>query len=215
MKPLEKFVKSTRNKSGFSSTCLACRRIESEKYRKEYPDQVKAAYHRFREKHPDRILQFGRNDYAKHKKARDAKRKEWRQNHPEKNKEYIARWVSKPNKLDMKRQLSKTWNHTHLESMRIIAKRWRDRHPERKLESNRKRRMLKNNIPGFHTEQEWISLCNRYGNVCLCCKEHKKLTHDHIIPITQKGCTDNIDNIQPLCRACNTKKLNKTIDYRE
>lgn len=66
---------------------------------------------------------------------------------------------------------------------------------------------------GF-TEIQFRDLCGYYGYVCLCCGEQRKLTADHVIPLSRGG-TNDIDNIQPLCRSCNTKKGTKTVDYRK
>jgi 5-methylcytosine-specific restriction endonuclease McrA len=40
-----------------------------------------------------------------------------------------------------------------------------------------------------------------------------KLTVDHVIPISMDG-SNNIENIQPLCRECNSAKHTQTIDFR-
>jgi 5-methylcytosine-specific restriction endonuclease McrA len=63
-----------------------------------------------------------------------------------------------------------------------------------------------------HTKLEWEQLLIKTGNICLCCKEKKKLTKDHIIPLS-KGGTDQISNLQPLCQDCNTHKWTKTTNY--
>ena len=47
---------------------------------------------------------------------------------------------------------------------------------------------------------------------CPYCGRYKKLTIDHIIPLS-KGGSDNIENIQPLCKSCNCKKHAKIIKY--
>ena len=68
---------------------------------------------------------------------------------------------------------------------------------------------------GSHTLAEWETLKTQYNWICPCCHKSEpeiKLTEDHIIPLS-KGGSDNIENIQPLCRSCNTKKYTKIIKY--
>lgn len=55
---------------------------------------------------------------------------------------------------------------------------------------------------------------NLYGRFCLCCGTDKNISLDHIIPII-KGGLNIIDNLQPLCKLCNSKKGTKIIDYRK
>ena len=87
---------------------------------------------------------------------------------------------------------------------------------ERKLYLNARRRAIKINAEGSHTQKEWEDLKKKYNYTCLACriKEPKiKLTEDHIIPLSKDG-SDYIENIQPLCRSCNSIKHYDIIDYR-
>lgn len=76
------------------------------------------------------------------------------------------------------------------------------------------RRVRMAHIEGQHTQAEWESLCDAAGRRCLCCGIRTVLTRDHIIPVALGG-TNDIGNIQPLCRACNSAKGTKTTDYRK
>lgn len=78
----------------------------------------------------------------------------------------------------------------------------------------RRARLVK--VGGSYSEIEWENLKKKYGYTCLCCKKSEpeiKLTLDHVIPIV-KGGVNSIENIQPLCKSCNSKKHIDETDYR-
>lgn len=67
---------------------------------------------------------------------------------------------------------------------------------------------------GTHTAQEWFALVSFCGFKCVACGgSTSALTKDHVIPVVFGG-SDRIDNLQPLCRFCNSEKQMKAIDYR-
>jgi hypothetical protein len=86
---------------------------------------------------------------------------------------------------------------------------------QKHLMNNRRRRIRLNETEGSHSLEEWENLKIFYNFMCLCCKKNEPaitLTEDHIIPISIGG-SDYINNIQPLCRNCNSKKNNKIISF--
>ena len=79
--------------------------------------------------------------------------------------------------------------------------------------NRRKVRLLQNG--GFHSKNEWETLKAQYNWTCPSCKKGEPeitLTKDHIIAVLNGG-SDNIENIQPLCRSCNSRKHSKNIRY--
>ena len=66
------------------------------------------------------------------------------------------------------------------------------------------------------TFEEWNSLKERFGNSCLCCGKREpeiSLTMDHVVPLSKGGLT-TADNIQPLCKPCNSTKGTRDTDFR-
>jgi hypothetical protein len=53
----------------------------------------------------------------------------------------------------------------------------------------------------------------KYGKICLCCGSTKRLSLDHIVPVHLNG-KNTLENIQPLCKSCNSSKGTNIIDYR-
>ena len=90
--------------------------------------------------------------------------------------------------------------------------RWRGGEENRKMWF-RKRRAMEKNAEGNHTLGEWMTLKAQYNWTCPWCLKKEpeiSLTEDHIIPLS-KGGSDNIENIQPLCRLCNSRKQARII----
>lgn len=73
-----------------------------------------------------------------------------------------------------------------------------------------KRRLHLRDDGGSHTTNEWVQVKRRHAYLCAICgisEINTVLTKDHIIPLS-KGGSNRIENIQPLCRPCNTRKYN-------
>lgn len=83
----------------------------------------------------------------------------------------------------------------------------------RRTRQARRRRLLE--AGGLHSRGEWETLKAQYNFTCPSCKKSEpeiRLTRDHIIPVFRGG-SDNIENIQPLCKLCNSRKHLRTIKY--
>ena len=90
------------------------------------------------------------------------------------------------------------------------TRKWRKENPEkRRLQKNR-RWALEHNAVGNFTLDDWNKIKENFGNKCAICRESKFLTIDHIIPLSRKG-SNFKENIQPLCRNCNSRKHNKIL----
>jgi len=77
----------------------------------------------------------------------------------------------------------------------------------------KRRSAMKKGAVGRHTREQWERMkadCNYTCFACLRTEPEITLTEDHIVPLS-KGGSDYIENIQPLCRSCNTRKYTKTV----
>ena len=87
------------------------------------------------------------------------------------------------------------------------------RYTENGREDRRKARLRQNG--GLHSRGEWETLKAQYNWTCPSCHRSEpeiQLTKDHIISVFNGG-SDNIENIQPLCKSCNSSKRSKNIRY--
>lgn len=88
---------------------------------------------------------------------------------------------------------------------RIYNNQYRKNNPDWYIAIKQRRRSLQRNAEGHFTAQQWKELKEMHKQLCAGCNLPKKLTVDHIIPLS-KGGSNHIENIQPLCVNCNSQK---------
>lgn len=111
---------------------------------------------------------------------------------------------------------TKEWYRANKQRALQYHKQWCSKNKDREGEYAAKRRAKMRGAVVKFTAKDWAAIKALYGNICLGC--HRRgdevlLTRDHIIPLSAGG-THTTDNIQPLCRSCNSKKGKNSIDYR-
>ena len=185
--------------------------------------QKRDASRRFREAHPERAREFCRAWYRKHaveiSKKNNAYNKAHRKLGPRKSPANQYTKLGGVRVTHCKRGHEFTFSNTQIrkdgsrnckECKKLYDK---TQNPLVRVAIMARRRTRKTKAGGSFTAQEFIILCAKYENLCLCCRESRLLTADHVVPVFKNG-SSNIDNIQPLCQVCNSKKGTKTIDYR-
>lgn len=182
------------NKQG---ACVECHRESGRKW-----------YHA----HKEKAQAKSRKWYELNREYAIERSKEWERNHRERGRDNDRRWrKANPAKETAAGQ---KWYAANKEKKRESGKRWVKANPAAHLARAHRRRTRETNAGGSYTGAEWNALVEHYENKCLCCgRDDVKLTADHVVPVS-KGGTSNIDNIQPLCKSCNSRKRDKTIDYR-
>lgn len=143
-----------------------------------------------------------------HNEHRRALNRAWRTRHQEHVRERARRVYPKyRDKAAPRRRAYDQWRYKNNPAVRA-------RKNQQAAEKNRRRKASLYGAPGgHHTEQEWQDLLTKYNHCCLWCGCKGKLSRDHIIPVTLQG-PDTIDNIQPLCKVCNSRKNNRVMDFR-
>lgn len=160
-------------------------------------DSGEPYWKRYRREHREAYLASRRSYYAKNREKELAVRVDYRaRNH------------------DACLERTRQWRARNKEKVRAYQAAWEAAHPDDCLERCHRRRARKGNGEIHFTQSEFRTLKEFYGGKCLRCgATDKEIVPDHVVPLSEGG-SDSIDNIQPLCRGCNSWKHSKTIDYR-
>lgn len=134
---------------------------------------------------------------------------------PEKYKKNAKKWhKANPERYkEIDRQSHNKNYRKNADKIKARVAEWTKNNPDKRRAMKAKRRTEKTRAGGAYTSAQWIALCNNHHNRCVCCGKKRKLTSDHVVPVS-KGGSSNISNIQPLCLPCNSRKGTRTTDYR-
>lgn len=110
----------------------------------------------------------------------------------------------------------KIWNLKNIKKVRAAKAKWQNNNPEQRAIIWNRRRVREIDFGGNITREEWKEVKHRQNNKCLHCFQETKLTIDHIVPVfkwkewaeinkPKYKCGDK-ENIQALCKPCNSKK---------
>lgn len=154
---------------------------------------------RWRAQNKERVAQLNREYYEANREERKAYHRRYHHEH----KDYFRRKIIE-------------FRGKNASYHRDYVRNWGRRNPDKIKAHDHARRAAKQRSNGAFTSAEWLALKQRYDYHCLRCGKREpeiKLSVDHVIPLS-KGGANTIDNIQPLCKACNTAKHIATTDYR-
>lgn len=199
---------------GYKSRCKDCFNEQKRDERAAKPEEYREAARKYVEANQEHYRELKRT----HQKANLEKYEEASRKYLESHREEVNTKARERRQEDLEhyRKIGRDSYERHAEERRKYSLEYYRLHPEKSVAASNRRRALKYASKETHTEEEWQELKAFYNFKCLRCGAQEpdvKLTRDHIVPLTQGG-SDSIDNVQPLCARCNSKKNNKHIDYR-
>jgi len=89
---------------------------------------------------------------------------------------------------------------------------YRAKNPEKSAEWDACKRARRAGASGSHSKEEWIACLAAHDGRCVYCGSVLTPTtrsRDHVIPLCRGG-TNDITNIVPACKKCNSRKHTKT-----
>lgn len=171
-----------------------CKRLSA-----EISARRKAAYD------PVKQSERHRADYARTAEERREYSRRYRQEHPEKARAHVDRWVE----LNHERKLAmdRDYRARDPEAEKVRSRRWYEANKDKSKEAWHRRRALKR---GAHvTAVEFRAILAEHGMVCHICgdtiKSKVDLHFDHVIPLAAGG-AHTPDNIRPSHAFCNLSK---------
>jgi len=199
---------------GYKSRCRDCFNAQARAERAAKPEIYKETARKYVEANKEQVRELKRKHQAKNPEKYVKSLRKYRETH----REEINTKARERRQQDLEhyREIGRKSREKHADERNVYQREYSKENRDKLTLYTNNRRARKLEAKGSHTDEEWQELKTFYNFKCLRCGKQEpeiKLTRDHVIPLTQGG-TDSIDNIQPLCARCNSKKNYKHSDYR-
>ncbi len=198
---------STRSKDGLRAECKVCRQA----YRQVHRETITIQEKRYKASHKEQIRESQKKRYHANKKRLEPARKEyWR------NRGRYLQIAHREQDIEAYRQKYRNYYDACPNRHKMRKAQYYKRHPEVLTVLEARRRARKVQAGGKFTKKQWQELKAFYNYTCLSCGKKEpyiKLCADHVIALACRG-SNSIENIQPLCHSCNSRKHTQHIDYR-
>ena len=163
------------------------------------PECAREYYRLYRAANPDQRRQY----YAANADAMRERARKHRATNPEYMRQYRAA------NADAIREQARQYRAANADAVRERRNRWAVANPEVKRKHERNRRARKSNAVCPHGPGCFDTAAQSMPQRCTVpdC-QRKEIQADHIVPLA-KGGLDCKDNLQPLCKSCNSRKKDK------
>ena len=195
-KPLSEFGKNKERPDGLQSQCKPCLAAAKRAQYAADPEKHKARHREWAQANADHLREYKR---------------EYEQKNADRRLAYFAAYRAA--NMEAMRERNRRWREANREYLRAKGRAYAKANADRYRAAWHRRRARIRSIGGGYTTAEWEALCAKYGHRCLRCGKSRRLTVDHVLPLS-KGGGNVIGNLQPLCRSCNCSKGTRHIDYR-
>lgn len=208
VKPTSEFGKDKLRSDGLFPYCKRCRVKNPKLYDEWQENKTKGLYHCTDCKEwlpPDEFYLNPHNKSGIHSQCKACSIKRVKgYYHADKDRAYQRNYNRYWNNKNSEQKRFKDWAKTTQGKFTI------------KIQIQKRRRYAKS-VENSLTKDEWFEILKAQNYTCLGCNKKFNSSFrpaiDHIMPLSKGGGLTK-DNVQALCKSCNSRKGNKTIDYR-
>lgn len=176
---------------------------KQKKYIEEHKEEIRERNKAYRTANAEKIKAKKREQWQANKEQISADRK----TKYHENREAMRARANEYNSKN--REKARVYRIKNQDKLRARQQAWYLANPHKGTEYVNRRRALKENAEGAHTAEDRAAIFARDGGVCRVCGSARRLALDHIVPLARGG-GNGPENLQTLCRSCNSSKGAKT-----